>query len=236
MLNPITLLRREDVQAYIRHSWKVAWPMTLIMFYEFLVGLTDVYVAGRVGKDIQATYGFVVQQYFILIVIANALTVGTVSVVSRLFTSGNKDELSEAIFSSLLSSAAAGVILAGLGYSMAPWVIGLLNVPPELKQLSVPFIRVYAAGLLFHYVLINCNGVLRSCGMIKASLKTMTTVCLVNIALNLFLVFETPLGYRGIAVATATAVCVGSLMNLHYVRVMLSRLQEILTGSHQENV
>ncbi len=199
----------------------MAWPMTLIMFYEFLVGLTDVYVAGRVGKDIQATYGFVIQQYFILIVIANALTVGTVSVVSRLFASGNKDDLSDAIFSSLLSSAAAGVILAGLGYSLAPWVIGFLNVPPEIKELSVPFVRIYAAGLLFHYVLINSNGVLRSCGMIKASLKTMTTVCLVNIALNLFFVFETPLGYRGIAVATATAVCVGSLMNLHYVRLRL---------------
>jgi multidrug resistance protein, MATE family len=221
MLNVSAVLNRPDVRAYIGHSWEVAWPMTLIMFYEFLVGLTDVYVAGRVGKDIQATYGFVVQQYFILIVIANALTVGTVSVVSRLFTSGNKDDLSEAVFSSLLSSAAAGIILAGLGYSLAPWVIGLLNVPPELKELSVPFIRIYAAGLFFHYILINSNGVLRSCGMIKASLKTMTTVCLVNIALNLFLVFETPLGYRGIAVATASAVCVGSLMNIRYVRAIL---------------
>ena len=221
MLRVGPLLKREDVQAYIRHSWKVAWPMTLIMFFEFLVGLTDVYVAGRVSKDIQATYGFVVQQYFILIVIANALTVGTVSVASRLFTSGKKDDLSEAIFSSLISSAAAGIILAALGYSLAPWVVSFLNIPLELKELSAPFIRIYAAGLIFHYVLINSNGVLRSCGMIKASLKTMTTVCLVNIALNLFLVFETPLGYRGIAVATASGVCVGSLMNLHYVKVML---------------
>ena len=203
------------------HSWEVAWPMTLIMFYEFLVGLTDVYVAGRVSKDIQATYGFVVQQYFILIVIANALTVGTVSIVSRLFASGDKDTLGGAIFSSLISSAAAGILLAALGYALAPHVIEVLNVPTELKELSIPFIRIYAAGLVFHYLLINSNGVLRSCGMIKASLKTMTTVCVVNILLNLFLVFETPLGYRGIAVATASAVFIGSLMNLHYVRVLL---------------
>ncbi len=221
MLRIGTLLKREDVRAYIRHSWEVAWPMTLIMFYDFLVGLTDVYVAGRLSKDIQATYGFVVQQYFILIVIANALTVGTVSVISRLFTSGDKDSLSEAVFSSMLSSAIAGVILAGLGYSLAPWVISFLNIPPELKKLSAPFIRIYAVGLIFQYLLINSNGVLRSCGMIKASLKTMTTVCLLNVALNLFLVFETPLGYRGIAVATASAVCVGSLINLHYLRALL---------------
>jgi multidrug resistance protein, MATE family len=222
MPNIQALLRREDVRAYIAHSWEVAWPMILIMFYEFLIGITDVYVAGRVGKEIQATYGFVIQQYFMLIIIANALTIGTVSVVSRLFTSGNKDDVSEAVFSSLLSSAAAGVIFAGLGFVLAPRIMGWLNVPQELKEFGVPFIRVYAAGLFFHYVLINSNGVLRSCGMIRASLKTMTTVCLVNIALNLFLVFHTPLGYRGIAVATASAVCVGSLMNLHYVRAVLT--------------
>jgi len=45
------------------------------MFFEFLIGLTDVYIAGKVSKEIQATYGFVIQLYFIFIVIGNALTV-----------------------------------------------------------------------------------------------------------------------------------------------------------------
>jgi len=86
--------------------------MTLIMFFEFLIGLTDVYIAGRISKEVQATYGFVIQLYFIFIVIANALTVGTVSVVSRLFTSRNKDELTKAVFSSIVTATIAGIILA----------------------------------------------------------------------------------------------------------------------------
>ncbi len=86
----LTLFKREDIRSSISRSWSVSWPLTLIMVFEFLIGLTDVYIAGRVSKDIQATYGFVIQLYFILIVIANALTVGTVSVVSRLYTSGIK--------------------------------------------------------------------------------------------------------------------------------------------------
>ena len=72
--------------------------MSLIMLFESLIGLTDVYIAGKVGKEIQAAYGFVIQLYFIFIVVANALTVGTVSVVSRLFTAGKSRELAEAIF------------------------------------------------------------------------------------------------------------------------------------------
>ncbi len=195
--------------------------MTLIMFFEFLIGLTDVYVAGRVGKDIQAAYGFVVQFYFMFIVIANALTVGTVSVVSRLYTSGNRSELASAVYSSLVSAAIAGLIVAGLGITLAPRVIQLLNIPGELKPSTEALVRIYSAGLLFEYIVINSNGILRSCNMIKVSLRTMAITCACNIGLNIFLVFFTPLGFRGIAVATASSSLIGSIINLAFVRRLL---------------
>ena len=218
----LTLLKREDIRSYISRSWSVSWPMTLIMFFEFLIGLTDVYIAGRVSKEVQATYGFVIQLYFIFIVIANALTVGTVSVVSKLFTSGNKDELTETVFSSIVTATVAGIILAAAGILLSPKIIKILNIPEELKALAISFIHIYAAGLLFHYVLINCNGILRSCNMVKKSLKTMALVCAVNIALNFLLVFHTSFSFRGIALATASSVFIGSMMNLMYVRSIMT--------------
>jgi putative MATE family efflux protein len=188
------------------------------MFFEFLIGLTDVYIAGRVSKEVQATYGFVVQLYFIFIVTANALTVGTVSVVSRLFTSEKEKELREAVFSSIAVSAGAGIILAMVGILFTPELIRILNIPETLKHLSLPFIRIYAIGLLFHYILINSNGILRSCDRVKKSLKTMTFVCAINIILNFILVFHTPLGFRGIALATASSVFFGSIVNSIHLR------------------
>jgi Na+-driven multidrug efflux pump len=50
--------------------------------------------------------------------------------------------------------------------------------------------------------------------MVKASMKTMVIVCICNIGLAFFLVFNTSLGYRGIAVATAISVCIGSFINV----------------------
>ena len=222
MIKFLTLLKREDIRSYIFRSWSVSWPMTLIMFFEFLIGLTDVYIAGRISKEVQATYGFVIQLYFIFIVIANALTVGTVSVVSRLFTSRNKDELTKAVFSSIVTATIAGIILAAAGILSGPEIIKILNIPEELKPLAISFIHIYAAGLLFHYVLISCNGILRSCNMVKKSLKTMALVCAVNIALNFFLVFHTPISFRGIALATALSVFIGSMVNLTYVRSLMT--------------
>jgi MATE family multidrug resistance protein len=217
-----TLLTRENIRSLISRSWSVSWPITVTMFFEFLIGLTDVYIAGRVSKEVQATYGFVIQLYFVLIVIANALTVGTVSVVSRLFTSDSQEGLTEAIFSSMVATAGAGIILATGGILLTPELIRLLNIPEALKRLSIPFVKIYAIGLFFHYLLINSNGILRSCRMVKSSLKTMTLVCVINIMLNFFLVFHTPLGFKGIALATALSVFIGSLVNIMHVRRLMS--------------
>ncbi len=209
---------REEWKSYLSRSWSVSWPMTVIMLFEFLIGLTDVYIAGKVSKEIQATYGFVIQLYFIFIVIANALTVGTVSIVSQLYTSGDKTQLTKAVFSSLLAASGAGIVLAIAGIFFSPEVIRLLNIPEELKNFAIPFVKIYALGLIFHYLLINCNGILRSCQMVKKSLKTMALVCLTNIALNFLLVFHTSLSFKGIAAATASSVFIGSIINLAYVR------------------
>jgi multidrug resistance protein, MATE family len=210
----LTFLRQKDFRFYLSRSWSVSWPMTLIMFFEFLIGLTDIYIAGRFGKEVQAAYGFAVQLYFIFIILANALTVGTVSVVSRLFTSGDREELTRAVFSSSVAATMTGAALSAGGLLLTKALVNLLNIPEELKPMAVPMLRIYAAGLMFHYVLINSNGILRSCKKIKYSLRTMALVCGINIALNFFFLFHTTLGFRGIALATAVSISIGSLLNL----------------------
>jgi len=154
-------------------------------------------------------------------VVANALTVGTVSVVSRLYTSGNQSELTHAVFSSITAAIGGGIVLAVAGIFFSPELIHFVNIPEELKYHAIPFIQIYSVGLVFHYLLINCNGILRSCDRVKDSLKTQALVCALNIGLNFFLVFHTPLGFRGIAAATASSVFIGSVVNLWKVRSLM---------------
>jgi len=221
VMKPLSHLNRKGLKGTLSRCWSISWPLTLIMFFEFVIGLTDVYIAGKVGKEVQAAYGFVIQLYFIFIVIGNALTVGTVSVVSRLFTSGEEDELHRTIFSSLATAAVIGIVFVLGGLLLTPALLNLLSLPRELKPLVLSFIRMYATGLLFHYLLINSNGILRSCHQIKKSLMTMTFVCVLNVALNFTYVFKTSLGFRGIALATASSVFIGSLVNLIWVKRLM---------------
>jgi MATE family multidrug resistance protein len=222
--------RMDDIACFVSRSWELSWPMTLIMFFDFLIGLTDVYVAGTISKEVQAAYGFVTQIYFILIVVANALTVGTVSVVSRLFTdrgSSANESLSVAIFSSIVAATLAGLVVLLAGIVSLPHVVGLLNIPSNVKAYVLPLSKIYLVGIVFHYGLINGNGVLRSCQRVRNSLKTMAIVCVCNILLIFAFVYHTSLGYRGIAMATATSVTLGSLLNVRYLKPFMPSLKRL---------
>ena len=212
---------RQDLRKLASESWSVSWPMILIMFFEFIIGLTDIYIAGRIGKEIQATYGYVIMVYYIFIVIANALTTGTVSVISRLFTSGDKAVLERSVHGAVLATIASGIFFGIAGVAMTPILVRFTPIPQELKQYAIPLGMLYAAGLLFHYIVINTNGILRACKQVRTSLKTMAVVCIMNVVLNFTLVFHTPLGYRGIALSTALSVAIGCALNLSHMRRFL---------------
>jgi putative MATE family efflux protein len=216
-----SILINKSVREALARSWSVSWPMTAIMFFEFLITLADVYIAGKIGKDIQASYGFVTQIYFMFIVIGNAFTVGAVSVIARLCPNRESDAYASAVASSVWTSFGFGIVLGIAGIYLSPKIIGVLNIPPVVKQFGTPLISIYAGGIIFHYILINTNGLLRACKGIRSSMKTMACVAALNIGLNIFLVFKTPLGFRGIAWSTAMSVMLGSLLNLWHLKKFL---------------
>lgn len=202
-------------------SWSVSWPMILIMIFEFFISLTDVYIAGIIGKEVQATIGLVSQIYFIFVVVANAITVGSVSVVSRLYTAKDSNELSVAIFSILAATGSFGILLSLAGIFLSDNIINFLNIPDEIKKFAVPLINIYAFGLMFHYFLVNTNGILRATSRIKISLLSMLLAAVLNVSLNFFFVFHTPLGFKGIALSTVVSVVVAAILNLYHIRLFL---------------
>jgi putative MATE family efflux protein len=194
--------------------------MTLIMFFIFLIGLTDVYIAGKFGKEAQAAYGLVFQLYFVFSIIASALTVGSVSLLSRLFASGERQEFGAALKTTLIISVFFGSVLGGLAVIFSKGIIDILHIPEPLKEFAVPITKIYATGLLFNYILLTTNGILRATKMIRQSLVTMCVVCVLNVWLNFLLSLHTPLGFRGVALATVISTCIGSLINSVYIRTL----------------
>jgi len=204
-------------------SWDLSWPLILIVLFDFFVNLTDVYIAGRLGKEIQASVGFITQILFLFVVVANALTVGTVAVITRLHGAGKREELAGAISSISITAIIAGTFLGALTALFGPALPRLFDMPSGMISYASNLILIYSAALPFHYYLINTNGILRSTGRVRRSMISMSVVCVSNIGLNFLLVFHTSAGYLGIALSTVASYIIGALINSHHLGMRFTR-------------
>jgi len=197
--------------------------MLLIMVLSFLVGLTDVYVAGFIGPEVQAVVGFVSQIFFLNIIIANALSIGTTALITRSIGAGDFDGSVKIARQSLIFGILSGTVLMVAGFVFYSQIIAVSGFPQNIRPIAGRFVKIFALALGPNYVLIISNAVLRASGEVRKVLFTMFLVSAVNIAGNFVLVFGVSpfpkLGYAGIALATAISVTVGMAVNfMHFAR------------------
>ena len=177
------------------------------------MGLADLYVAGFIGPDVQAAIGFVSQLFFIVIIVANAIGIGTIAMVSRAVGGANAGRAVEIARQSLIFGVAVAVFITAATILWCREIVALAGMPGEIRVVAEDFLRIFAFALGPNYLLIIVNAVFRAAGDVKKPLLTMFFVSLVNIAGDFALVFGIPpfpeMGYLGIAFSTASSFAAG---------------------------
>ncbi|MBI5847979.1 MAG: MATE family efflux transporter [Nitrospirae bacterium] len=198
--------------------WRLSWPMLIIMVLNFIVGFTDIYVAGLLNPQIQAAVGFISQLYFLVVIVANAVSIGTLALISRAVGANDHPRALHIARQSLLFSLVCAVILATAGFLMYRQIIALAGVPYEIRKIAGDFFRIFVLALAPNYVLIISNAIFNASGEVKKPLMTMSAVTIINVITVFCLVFGLgpfpALGYKGIATATAISLMIGMILNL----------------------
>ena len=197
--------------------WQLSWPMLLIMIFNFLVGMTDVYVAGFISPEVQAVVGFVSQIFFLNIIVANAISIGTIALLARSLGAGDFTGAVKIARQSLIFGILAALVLMTAGLAFYREIVAIAGFPENIRGIAERFIRIFALSLGPNYILIISNAVFRSSGEVKKVLVTMSLVSALNIIGNFVLVFGIPpfpkMGDTGIALSTALAVTAGMIIN-----------------------
>jgi MATE family multidrug resistance protein len=206
--------------------------MLLVMFFNFIVGLTDVYVAGFLGPEIQAIVGFVGQLYFFIIIVANAISIGTVAMLSRAVGAGKSEDALSIAKQSLVFGVSCAFALTAVCLIFKDEIISLAGFSGNVRHIAVDFFVIFVFALAPNYIVIIANAIFRAGGEMKLTLQAMFLISLINIVLNFLLVFGLfsfhGLGYRGIALATAAAMTAGTLICFFLFR--RSRWRNVFTG------
>lgn len=198
--------------------WRLVWPQLLMMFCQFLVGLTDVWVAGKVHRDVQAVFGPITQCQFILLIVGTAVANGSVAAISQ--SLGAKMPLRARRYAGLSLKIGLSFSLVALAAALLfrNRILQWLQIPAEILPLAESFWQVYLAVLPSHYLLALTGAMFRARKSVVVPLLTSAMA----FALNLVASTGFGLGYwglpnlggQGIAYATLVTISAMALVNL----------------------
>lgn len=217
---PLTVPAPASASANVstREIWRLVWPQFLMMCFQFLVGLTDVWVAGQIRRDAQAVLGIITQCQFFLIIVAIAVANGSVAAMSQSLGANLPDRarryaglvLKLAILFSTLATFFALFFRHG--------ILSLMRVPDEILPLAEDFWGVFLMVLPSHYLLAVTGAMFRARKSVYVPLLTAAMAFCINAfastGLGLGWWGMPDFGVRGIAYATFISITSMALFNL----------------------
>lgn len=198
--------------------WSLAWPQILMMFLNFLIGIVDVYVGGRIGRETQAAVGVLTQAMFFFQVVAMAVANGAVAAVSQSEGAGKHARANRYVWLCLLLGVGASLAILVVGLASRTLFLSLLQVPVQIVPTAQYFLTVFLWLLPIQSFFFIANALFRAKKLVMVPLYAWGLAAVLNalgdFGLGLGLWGLPDLGYAGVAWSTFVSVTAGMLFNL----------------------
>lgn len=170
--------------------WKIAWPTVLGNVIGGLQGVVDHAMVGRyVGFTGNAAIGVSLQIFLVVIVFVMSLYTGMGVLVARFAGAGDADAVNRTVYQAFIATLMLScLILAPLGWILAPALLDLVRAAPEVQAEALPYLRLMFlgnAGMLLFFLL---GGALRSAGDAQTPLRLGAAMTVLNVLLNIVLI------------------------------------------------
>ncbi len=218
----MSLIQRLSAVVPFGTIWGLVWPQTVMMLCTMVIGLTDIWVAGRIDADVQAAIGLSTQLQAFLMVLGMALGAGAMAAVSQSLGAGRRARGQR--YAGLVISVAVCMALglAVIGYAARGGILTLLQVPGSLRPLTTYFLTLTLLALPAQYVMGVGSTLFRATRNVMMPLVVVMVACVINVVGDLGFGlgwFGFPkAGVSGIAWATFTAVYVGGALTFWFLR------------------
>jgi putative MATE family efflux protein len=167
--------------------------------------LADTAIVGHLGRVPLDSLAIATTALTMTAWVAIFLTTATTSAVAGLAAGRATDRAARSAGAAYLVAALGGTAVAVAMIVMAPWVAALLGAHGLVFSGSVGYLRASAAGLPFLYLSFAGSGHLIGLADTRTPLVIAVTANVLNVALEIFLVYGVHLGLLGSAWGTVTA-------------------------------
>ena len=201
-------------------------PLVLGNLFQLTYNAVDSSIVGRfVGKEALAAVGICNPILTLFILFLNGLCLGASILMGNQFGAKDYDKLHRQISTTMISGVIFSVILSVICIIFAHPILNIMRVDPSIMSMTINYLRIIFAGLIFTFMY-NCfASTLRALGDSQSPLYFLITSAVINIIGDLFFVLFLDWGSEGCAIATVLSEALSCLLCIIYIQKKVPVLQ-----------
>ena len=205
---------------------KFTIPLVLGNLFQLTYNAVDSIIVGRfVGKEALAAVGICNPILTLFILFLNGLCLGASILMGNQFGAKDYDKLHRQISTTMISGVIFSVILSVICIIFAHPILNIMRVDPSIMSMTINYLRIIFAGLIFTFMY-NCfASTLRALGDSQSPLYFLITSAVINIIGDLFFVLFLGWGSEGCAIATVLSEALSCLLCIIYIQKKVPVLQ-----------
>ena len=218
------------------HLLQMTGPIILSHILQDAFNIVDMICVGRLGADALAAVTISGNLLRLITIFALGISTGTVILLSQSIGAKKKIQAQSLAVQALFLSIAFSLLVAVFGYFFAEFGLRFLGADPAVIQLGTAYMRVILLGSITHFSSMTLSAIYRSTGDTITPMQVLILSTVLNIGLDLVLIFGLmgfpELGVIGSAYATVIGRGVGVLILLF---LCLSGRKGLLIRYHRPN-
>lgn len=186
-----------------RHILLFALPALLGNVFQQLYNIADTAIVGRfVGPQALAAVGATASITFLFFALCNGFGSGGGIIVSQFYGAHDEVNVKRGIVNTGIIMLIVPAIFGIIGFISSESFLRILNTPESIIYDSASYIRYMCVGLVFVSLYNYITSMLRALGDSKTPLYFLILSALINVGLDVLLVYSFNMGIRGAAIAT----------------------------------
>ena len=194
-----------------------AIPLLMGNLFQQLYNVSDILIVGRlIGVEALAAVGASSPLFVTLLMIAFGFTGGLTVITAQRFGAQDEKGVKSSVVHSLIASVVLSLCLTCVTLLYLHQFLGLMNVPENIMNDAYRFMFVLGSGLVLIVSYNLLSGFIRALGDSKTPLYFLIFSSILNILLNLVLIYFGKLGVVGSALGTVIAMAISVILCLVY--------------------
>jgi putative MATE family efflux protein len=199
----------------LRSLLTLAIPIVAANILQSAYQLIDAFWVGRLGGAAVAAVSISFPVMFLMFAVGAGLSIAGSTLIAQFVGAGNQKMVGHVAGQTLLMVILASVVLGIAGYFLAPSLLRLMGVAPDVYAGALGFMRVSFIGLVFNFSFFVFNAIMRSVGRPTVPVFIVLGTVVLNFVLNPVMIFGWgPIPAHGVMGAALTTLASQSIASI----------------------